>query len=230
MKEPTMKRVLVSVLFAVAFLHLAFAQTKSALESDSTGWVNLLADKSLREWTRTPLGANPIVRAGSLDDPSPWKLDPTGGVLMCDGKNSGHELFRYVTELTDLVLHAEFRFQLVEGETRYNAGVYVRTSSDGAIWHQAQATLPGGFLFMNTLVKGVAQRVNLQKEMKENRVRPAGEWNVYEIRAVGKQITLWVNGAVVNEFNDCEVRSGYLGLEAEGYGVEFRNVKLKRLQ
>jgi len=82
---------------------------------------------------------------------------------------------------------------------------------------------------MNTLVNGAGQMINKQKEMKENRIKPAGDWNLYEIRAVDKQITLWVNGAVVSEFNDCEVLSGYMGLEAEGYDVEFRNVQLKRL-
>ena len=71
--------------------------------------------------------------------------------------------------------------------------------------------------------------VNLRQKMSANRVKPAGEWNVYEIRAVGKQIALWVNGAVVNEFADCEVPRGYFGLEAEGYRVEFRNIQLKRL-
>lgn len=224
-----MRKILIVMSCVCLLVPAVFGQTKSALESDATGWTNLLADKSLKDWVRTPLAGNPIVRAGSLSDPSPWKLDPSGEILACDGKSVGHELFRYTTELKDLVLHAEYRFVPVEGETRYNAGVYVRTSADGTIWHQAQATLPGGFLFMNTLVKGVAQRVNMSKEMKENRVKPAGEWNVYEIRAVGKQITLWVNGAVVNEFNDAEVLSGYLGLEAEGYNVEYRNVRLKRL-
>jgi hypothetical protein len=209
---------------------MVFGQTQSALESDRSGWTNLLADKSMKDWVRTPLAGNPIVRAGSLGDPSPWKLDPSGESLTCAGKNAGHELLRYGPELKDFVLHAEFRFMPVEGETRYNSGVYVRCNAEGTIWHQAQATLSGGFLFMNTLVKGAAQRVSLQKEMKENRVKSAGEWNVYEIRAVGRQISLWANGAVVSEFHDCEVLSGYLGLEAEGYNVEFRNVQLKRLQ
>lgn len=40
---------------------------------------------------------------------------------------------------------------------------------------------------------------------------------------------LWVNGAAVSEFTDSEVARGYFGLEAEGYRVEFRNVRLKRL-
>jgi len=224
-----MRRFVIFLLCSCVMAPSVFAQTKSALESDGSGWTNLLADKSLKDWTRTPLGANPIVRAGLMSDPSPWKLDPSGEILICDGKNAGHELLRYAPELKDFVVHVEYRHVPVEGETRYNSGVYVRTNMDGTVWHQAQATLSGGFLMMNTLVKGVTQRVNLQKEMKENRVKPAGEWNVYEIRAVGKQITLWVNGAVASEFNDCEVLGGYLGLEAEGYGVEFRNVQLKRL-
>jgi len=227
--EPIMKRSLILVLYGLILVHILFAQTKGALESDGSGWINLLADESLKDWIRTPLSGNPIVRAGSMSDPSPWKLDPSGKILMCDGKNAGHELFRYAPELKNFIVHAEFRFPPVEGETRYNSGVYVRTGSDGAIWHQAQATLQGGFLFMNTPVKGVLKMNSLQKEMKENRIKPAGEWNVYEIHAVGKQIALWVNGAIVNEFNDCEVLSGYMGLEAEGYGVEFRNVQLKRL-
>jgi hypothetical protein len=227
--ELIMRRFLIFVLWSCSLVPAVSAQTKSALESDSTGWINLFADKSLKDWVRGPLSGNPVVRAGSMDDPSPWKLNPSGEILTCNGKNSGHELFRYAPELKDFVVHAEYRFIPAEGETRYNSGVYVRASIDGKIWHQAQATLPGGFLFMNTLVKGVAQRVTLQKEMKENRIKPAGEWNIYEIRAVGSQISLWVNGAVVSEFNDCEVLSGYLGLEAEGYDVEFRNVQLKRL-
>jgi hypothetical protein len=223
------KHAMLLYLCVFLFVAPALGQTQSALESDRSGWVNLLADKSLKDWVRTPLSGNPIVRAGSTSDPSPWKFNQTGDILFCDGKSVGHELLRYAQELKDLVIHAEFRFPPVEGETKYNSGVYVRTSADGTIWHQAQATLPGGFLFMSTIVNGTPQRVNLQKEMKENRVKPAGEWNVYEIRAVGKQLTLWVNGAVVNEFPDCGVPSGYVGLEAEGYGVEFRNVQLKRL-
>jgi hypothetical protein len=79
-------------------------------------------------------------------------------------------------------------------------------------------------------VNGKPGRVNLRDKMTENRVTPAGEWNTYEIRAVGRTMTLWVNGAVVNEYTECEVPRGHVGLEAEGYRIEFRNVKLKQLQ
>jgi hypothetical protein len=204
-------------------------QTRSFLESEPAGWIDLLADTSMKDWVRGPLGENRFVRAGEMNDPSPFKLDPATKVLLCEGDKVGHEWLRYTPELSDFILHAEFRFAAVPGETRYNSGVFVRTSADGKIWLQAQATLQGGYLFGVTPVHGAPQMVNLQKQVTENRVKGAGEWNVYEIRAVGKLITLWVNGAVVSEFLNCEVASGYVGLEAEGYRVEFQNVQLKRL-
>jgi hypothetical protein len=40
-------------------------------------------------------------------------------------------------------------------------------------------------------------------------------------------VTLWVNGALTNEWHDCAVAKGHVGLEAEGWKIEFRNVKVK---
>ena len=203
--------------------------TPSALESDAQGWIDLLAARDLKEWTRVPLGAVGQLPAGQAGDPSPWRLDPATGTLVCEGDKAGHEMLRYAPEFGDFVLHVEWRFSKLEGERPYNGGVYVRTSADGAIWHQAQTGPGGGYLFANTLVQGAPQRVNLREAMTENRVKPAGEWNTYEVRAVAKSITLWVNRAIVNEYTECEVPRGYVGLEAEGYRIEFRNLRLKRL-
>ena len=125
--------------------------------------------------------------------------------------------------------HDQREIARLEGEHPYNSGIYVRTGPDGAIWHQAQTGAAGGYLFGSTLVNGALQRVNLRQSMSENRVRPAGEWNTYEIRAVGKRVTLWVNGAVTSEFTECEVPRGYIGLEAEGFRIEFRDIKVKPL-
>ena len=65
--------------------------------------------------------------------------------------------------------------------------------------------------------------------MKENRVKPAGEWNKYEIRAEGERITLSVNGEVVSEFTNAALQHGYIGLEAEGAEITFRNLKVQEL-
>ena len=59
---------------------------------------------------------------------------------------------------------------------------------------------------------------------------PAGEWNTFEVTCKGKDIFLWVNGAVTCEWHDIAVPKGYVGLEAEGFRIEFRNVKVKPLR
>jgi hypothetical protein len=221
-------RTIFHLLLSFGFLlPVAQSPTRSALEYDPKGWQDLFADKTMKDWVRGPLGAAGKLRAGSIDEPSPWKMDQAGGILLCEGDKVGHEWIRYDREIADCVYHVEWRLAKLDGEPAYNSGVFIRSSADGKIWHQAQGTLAGGFLFGSTIVNGAVQRFNLLKNMSENRVKPAGEWNVYELSAVGKQISLWVNGAVTSEFNECEVPRGFLGLEAEGYRVEYRNVKLK---
>lgn len=61
------------------------------------------------------------------------------------------------------------------------------------------------------------------------RVRPAGAWNHYYIRAVNGEVRLWVNGEEVNGGTACSPAEGYLALEAEGAPVEFRNLRLREL-
>ncbi len=201
-----------------------WAQNKGALESDPSGWVDLLPDESFKGWTRVAIPPDRV-----LDPISQWRVDTAHRTVLCEG-NRGHEWLRYNRELANFLFHVEWRFTKLEAGKGYNSGVYVRNSSDGVIWHQAQVgSRSGGYLFGNTWVKGVPQRFNLRPQTKENRVQEAGEWNTYELRCEGRTITLWVNGAVTSELTDCEVPKGYLGLEAEGYRIEFRNLKLKEL-
>jgi hypothetical protein len=38
-----------------------------------------------------------------------------------------------------------------------------------------------------------------------------------------------VNGAPTSEWTGCEVPQGFIGLEAEGFRIEFRSVRMKEL-
>jgi hypothetical protein len=62
----------------------------------------------------------------------------------------------------------------------------------------------------------------------------AGEWNKYEIEAVGDRIRTWVNGVAVADLVDGIDRSGFIGLqvhsaEEAGLEVRWRNLWLKEL-
>ncbi len=213
-----------SIILAAGLAVMGADDTASALDRDPTGWTNLLAGPdAMKSWAR-----GPIPPEGKLDPTSQWTLDAKTGVLVCEG-NRGHEWLRYGREQGDFVFHVEWRFTPVEGKKGYNSGIYARNSKDARIWHQAQTgSGSGGFLFGDTPVEGRIKRINHGKQAT-SRVKPAGEWNTFEITCQGPEVTLWVNGAITDEFRECEVKKGYVGLEAEGYRIEFRSVLLKSL-
>jgi len=194
-------------------------ETPSLLESKPAGWIDVQPGPDLAGWTRLPWPATAAL------GPQQWSVDAATGHLVCDGK-SGHDWLRYDREMGDAALHVEWRFTPVEGADKYNSGVLARTATDLSAWHQAQVGLKGGFLFGVTSVQGTVKR--LTQEPAAARVRPAGEWNTYEIVARGRTLSLWVNGAVTSEIA-VDVPGGHFGLEAEGWRIEFRNLKVKRL-
>jgi hypothetical protein len=202
----------------------AVESTKSAMETDPGGWVDILPNAKLDGWHRVS------VPPGGKLGRDQWHVDSTGKVLVCDG-DGGHDMVLTDREFTNCIFHFEFRYEKVEGKTGYNSGAYVRNSQDGAIWHQAQfGDAKDGFLFGETgKADGGKKFFSTQKDLKENRVKPAGEWNTFEVKAEGKNLTLWVNGAVTAQYNDCGTAHGHVGLEGEGYKIEFRNLKVKPL-
>ncbi len=201
-------------------------ESLSALERDPGGWTDALAKagSKLEGWTR-----GPIPPSGKLGPRSQWSLDAATGILVCQG-DGGHEWLRWDKELENGIFHVEWRFTVVPGKKGYNSGIYARNSADATVWHQAQTgDGSGGYLFGDSPSDGKIKRFNLSKQQSSSRVKPAGDWNVFEITCRGKEMTLWVNGAVTNRWPECEAPKGYVGLEAEGYRIEFRNVKLKSL-
>jgi hypothetical protein len=196
---------------------------KSALETDSQGWVDIMPAPDLKGWYR--VSVPPTGKLGREQ----WHVDAEKKVLICDG-DGGHDMLLTEKEYGDAIFHLEFRYTKVEGKTGYNSGAYVRNSKDGGIWHQAQfGDAKDGFLFGAT-VGPDGKKKGFRKAATENRVKPAGEWNTMEITARGRKISLWINGAVTAEFDECGAEKGHIGVEAEGYRIEFRNLKVKELK
>ncbi|MBL8228538.1 MAG: DUF1080 domain-containing protein [Bryobacterales bacterium] len=207
--------------FVVACAGIGFALMGVPLRAQQSEWVDLLPDESLKGWTRIP-----IPSISGVDPRMQWRVDPGTRTLICTG-TGGHEWLRLDQELGDFILRVDWRFTpRGPDENKYNSGIGVRMTAFADIWHQAQTGPTGGYLFGQTITDGVVRRFNLLKEMIENRVKPAGEWNNYEIWVRGDQITMAVNGAGVNILWGVGLRRGYIGFEAEGYEVTFRNIKL----
>src|SRR5580765_6393986 len=150
-----------SLLLFVGFALLASNQAspgaesgQSALQREPAGWLDIQPESDLKGWTRVAIpSTNALGRAQ-------WHVEAKG-ILVCDG-DGGHEMLRYDRELGDCIFHVEFRFIPVTGtKSNYNSGVFVRNSAQGEIWHQAQLTMDGGYLFGRTTVNGQPLRIKL---------------------------------------------------------------------
>lgn len=208
-----------NLLLLAALLPLA-AQEPSAYERNHKGWKNLMPKPSLKGWDRAP-----IPMTAKLSPDTQWKVE--NGVLICTG-DKGHDWLFYKEDYGDFILHVEWRYTKLDGNPRYNSGIFVRTPPDSSSWYQVQiGSSSGGYIFGVQPGEKAPQRFNLQKEMKEQRVKPAGEWNTTEVIAKGKSIQSWINGAVVSELQDCKTPRARIGLEAEGFRIEFRKIFIK---
>jgi Domain of Unknown Function (DUF1080) len=184
--------------------------------------VNVFPADYQAQWTRIAIPpTHPVSQVAQ------WHIDAAKRQIVCDG-NAGHEWLRFNRELHNFTFRVRWRFTPVAGTPKYNSGVFFRNDADGNIWYQAQTSLAGGYVFGMTPVDGTLTRFNEQKNMTENRVKPAGEWNTYDIRCIADTCTLAVNGEVVNTIHNV-VGKGYIGLEAEGYQIEFKDFKVREL-
>lgn len=221
-------RVLGSILAGVCFLLAAPAQSgKTALEQDPSGWLDLMPGKDLKGWTRVVLPPDE-----KLNAKNPWSVSADGKTLVCDGVGV-KEMFLHEREFGDGTFHVEWRFRKTPEKLGYNGGVYVRSSADGKVWHQAQvAQLDkpplAGDLFGETRVGGEIQKFQALGK-GHTLVRPPGEWNTYEVECRGKTITVRVNGGAAVTWKDCPLPRGRVGLQAEFWFLEFRDLKFKEL-
>jgi hypothetical protein len=174
-------------------------------------------------WTRVAIPPDhPVSKVAQ------WHIDYKKREIVCDG-NGGHEWLRFNRELTNFTFHVRWRFTPVKTPTpKYNSGVFFRNNLDGSIWHQAQTSQEGGYIFGLTPLNGTPTPFNLQKDMEANLVKPAGEWNDYDIRCAGALCTLTVNGDLVNTA-EIGLDKGYIGLESEGYRIIFKDLKVLEL-
>lgn len=190
------------------------------------GWINLFPDKNLQGWKRVPLAPDT-----KLSERNPWKVDAKNKILMCDGRNI-KEMLLYQKPLKDGIFHVEWRFRPIPGKKLgYNGGVYVRSANNGKVWIQAQVAMLDkrpmvADLFADLPVKGKIERVKIDGTGHKH-VNPVGKWNTYDIHCQGKTITVKLNGKTVTMWKDCPRTSGYFGLQAELYYLEFKNIKWK---
>jgi hypothetical protein len=203
--------------------------SKSALEADPSGWVDVFPGKDFKGWKRLPLDPGAPLATKAV-----WSHSEDGKLLRCDGTGGVKELLLNDEERGDGIFHVEWRWGKDQGEKpNYNGGIYLRSSEDARTWIQAQVArgpkppVVGDFIGM-LMEDGKPKRTDLAQK-GPSREAPVGDWNTYEITCKGKTISLWVNGAVTCVWEDFPLPKGHLGLQAEFAAYEFRSLKWKKL-
>jgi hypothetical protein len=149
---------------------------------------------------------------GAAEAPN-WKVKD--GVIALSGGGSPHLATEH--EYADFELRLEWRAL----RDKYNSGVYVRSGQKiGA----NQLNLAKGD--EGHLIGGKADGAKKVPELQ----KPAGEWNEWRILAKGDKLTFWCNGKLAWEATGFKPAKGYIGLQAEGAPMEFRNLRLREIK
>jgi hypothetical protein len=210
------------------------AATPFALPAADAGFRELFNGKTLDGWINVNT------------DPGTWSVKD--GLLVCTGHPIG--VMRSDKEYENFVLHIEWEHMEPGG----NSGVFVWSDAKP----QPEGRLPNGvevqmleldwvklnkvngetppLAYVHGELFGVGGVETVpdnprgpRSKSVENRCKPRGEWNVYDVVCVDGVIKLSVNGKFVNGISRSSRRKGYLCLESEGAEIHFRNIRILEL-
>ena len=165
------------------------------------------------------------------------------GTLHIAGEPRGH----LITDATyrNYRLVVEYRFPAAPG----NAGVLVHASRPRALYAmfpksievQMESGNAGDFwcIVEDITVPDMVRRRGPRAEwgvtegkgrrirhLVDGRERPLGEWNQLMIEAVGRSVSVWVNGTLVNRGTNATADRGQIAILSEGAAVEIRRIDL----
>lgn len=156
------------------------------------------------------------------------------GVIRLASKASGY----LVTEqaFADYKLHVEWRWP-TDAAANANSGVLVHLNPPDVIWPvcvecQLKTGNAGQLVGMGQVDIPAAPMQNGRKRanrLADSSEKPFGQWNTYDITCRGDTIEVLVNGIRQNHIEKVSVRAGAIGLQLEGFPIEFRNVWLEKL-
>ena len=188
---------------AVLFLSTVLGACAYGLRS---GWQTLFDGSNLDHWTRVG-GAN-------------WRV--TNGVVEADKSTSKGASFLVSKEsYKDFDLRVEF---WVSDDA--NSGVFLRCADRSNITDRNcyEANIFDRRPDPSYGTGGIVHRAVVSPMPKAG-----GRWNVYEITAVGPDVTVKLNGAVTVHMRDTELPAGPIALQWGAGTVKFRKVEIQPL-
>jgi len=200
------RRSVAQTIIALTALCLLGAPNVSlAVDKTEEGFVSLFDGKTLNGW-HLMNGA---------------KFFAEDGVIK---HNVGHGWLRSDKEYADFIVRLEFRFM----KPRQDGGVFLRAVKEGKDWPDRKYEVQCENSPRMATIFGATHDLNV--ELVQKVLKPVGEWNEYDIKIVGSNIEVRLNGELVATSNSADaLKRGYLGLQGENGSHEYRNFRIKDL-
>lgn len=191
-----------SCLFLAPSVSLA---ADKAADKAEEGFVSLFDGKALDGW-HLMNGAKFVVEDGVIKH------------------NEGHGWLRSDKEYSDFIVRLEFRFMKPDQD----GGVFLRAVKEGKDWPDRKYEIQVQNTARMATIFGAPH--DLDVELVKKVLKPDGQWNEYDIKIVGSDIEVRLNGKLVAVSHSADaLKRGYLGLQGENGAHEYRNFRIKDL-
>jgi hypothetical protein len=213
--------------------YLYEAQSASPRKTSSASSSSLQASSNASlssSYTTVEPGFTPLFDGATLDG---WQQAGPSGFSVVDGtlqSSGGMGLLWYTRkQFGDFILKADWKVLHIDD----NSGVFVRfpdpandpwvAVNNGYEVQIDDVGSPDGQMIHKT---GGIYNLAAPTRVATN---PVGEWNVYEIHAVGQSYRVILNGDEVTDLTGNRSTKGYIGLQNHNGTVSFRNVRIMEL-
>lgn len=169
-------------------------------------------------------GFNPLFDGKTLNG---WEVMNKGKFVAEDGViklHGGSGWLRTEEEFGDFVLRLEVRWM----KPKQDSGIFLRASKEGKNWPdrryevQCENSARVAHLF--------GAKCTRDPKKAEALLKAPMEWNSFEVTCVGSHCEVKLNGEVVCTSDDLKTKPGYIGLQGEGGELEFRNLRIKKIE
>ena len=189
----------------------------TSVDADNGGYVSLFNGSDLEGW---------VVENNAA-------FSARDGILTL---NKGAGWLRSEEEFGDFVFELDFRFL----EKEANSGIFVRTGPtskndqngwpDNGYQIQCKDTITEDRALATMIPYGAPPfEHESDRDALARAYLPTGEWNHYEITCKGEDLSVKLNGALITTASDIKNLRGHVGIQAEFGHLEFRNIRIRRL-
>ncbi|MHC4119086.1 MAG: 3-keto-disaccharide hydrolase [Planctomycetota bacterium] len=181
----------------------------------------------------------PYVSLFNGSDLDGWVVENNAAFSARDGLlvlNKGVGWLRSEEEFGDFVLEMDFRFL----EKGANSGIFVRTGPtsnkdengwpDNGYQVQCKDTVTEERALGTMIPYGAPPFTHKSdRDAIARAYRPTTRWNHYEITCKGEDLAVKLNGVLVTTASEIKNLRGHVGIQAEHGHLEFRNIRIRRL-